>query len=32
MKQKLILTFLLFGYTLAQAQNVRFTTDLDIEF
>jgi GLPGLI family protein len=32
MKQKLILTFLLFGYTLAQAQNVRFTTDGVIEF
>lgn len=32
MKQPLILLFLLFGYTLTQAQNVRFTTDGVIEF
>lgn len=32
MKKPLILFFLLFGYTLTQAQNVRFTTDGLIEF
>lgn len=32
MKQPLILIFFLFGYSLSQAQNVRFTTDGIIEF